>query len=278
MLIPNPATFLFLGLLEILSSSSYLNESDDIIGKNVADDLAVLVYDISSSLKEISMDQNICILIRDLRTFVRDELGVYISDRRLVKASRLLRVSASTHGRSKVDFVDCLLLTHMMWQVPDQRDAVREWLWDHLTPGESDQIIEQSKFLLRGLSSEYLSIVKTTMGDVTGEAGARADAIESINSIQREIADIENLLRSHKDDLQRHTVLIDGLGEHLWIGKDESHAAKQHLLPLAKAATASVNQVLTDTIALKLSLSPELENDLVSLEKQHFIRQNYFFH
>ena len=112
------------GLLEILSARTTLKEPDGSINSDNVGDLDELITDISASLDGISMEQSICVLIRDLRTFAREDLGVYISDRRLVKAARLLRVSAATNGRSRVDFVDCLLLQHMLWEIPEQREAV----------------------------------------------------------------------------------------------------------------------------------------------------------
>jgi MoxR-like ATPase len=53
---------------------------------------------------------DVCVLLRDLRTHMRQELGVEVSDRRLVKAASLLRVCAATNGRTRVDLLDCLLL------------------------------------------------------------------------------------------------------------------------------------------------------------------------
>lgn len=281
------------GLIQLLSQSSDSNIFDDSFINKMASDLEALVTDVTCSLGTITMDESICILIRDLRTFVRDELGVYISDRRLVKgmftrvsvfnctlikrfhrnviliflcpffiASRLLRVCAATHGRSRVDYVDCLLLQHILWQVPEQRLAIREWLLDHINPGES--IVEQSKYLIRGIASEAASLVKNTMGDVTGEFGARENDIESIKSVRSGIKEIEKMLQRHRYDLVRHIQLLERLPEHLWLGLDESHAAKQHLFPLAKSAMEAVNEALIDVTSFEIALSPKIENDLRS--------------
>ncbi|KAL7462749.1 hypothetical protein ACHAXS_003126 [Conticribra weissflogii] len=254
------------GLIRLLSQSSSagnnLNDDDVVTSNTMASDLETLVTDVNCSLGKITMDESICILIRDLRTFVRDELGVYISDRRLVKAARLLRVSAATHGRSRVDYVDCLLLQHILWQVPEQRLAIREWLLDHINPGES--IVEQSKFLFRGIASEAASVVKTTMGDVTGELGARESDIESIGSIRSEIKGIRKMLERQRYDILRHILLLERLPEHLWLGIDEALAAKQHLLPLAKSTADAVTDALVDVTSLDMVLSSQVENDLRS--------------
>ncbi|KAL9188343.1 hypothetical protein ACHAXT_006721 [Thalassiosira profunda] len=250
------------GLVEILSARS--SESDD-TDPNISASLDEVVAEIASVLEDVTMDANICALIRDLRKFLREDLGVYVSDRRLVKAARLLKVSAASHGRTSVDYVDCLLLQHVVWQLPEQRDAIREWLWDHLTPGKSDGVAEQTAFLLQGLASESLELVKKTMGDITGEAGARAIDLKAIESIRKEVEEMEKLLITQFNALERHMKLLHDLPEHLWIGRDDAEAAKQRLEPLVIEASANVRQALTDTISLRLAISSnDIEDELRS--------------
>lgn len=49
-----------------------------------------------------------------------------LSDRRLVKLLKLLRVSAATNERTEVDLSDAMLLQHCLWNHPDNLDKVRE--------------------------------------------------------------------------------------------------------------------------------------------------------
>ena len=248
------------GLMKILSAQSVASELDG-VDPNISNSLDEVVKEISTSLDGVSIGPNICVLIRDLRTFLRDDLGIYVSDRRLVKASRLLKVAAVSEGRTRVDFVDCLLLQHIMWQLPEHRDTIREWLWDNMSPGKD--IVEQTTFVFQGLVSESLALVKKTMGDITGEAGARAADLDAINSIRNELDEIEQLLQQNKIELDRHIALLDI--DHLWISRDEAQAAKQHLLPLAEEVSDAVNQALLDTILLKLALSSDaIDNDIRS--------------
>lgn len=247
------------GLLQILSKTHHTSNAPSI---DIAGELDDVVSGISSSIDSVLMDQRICLLIQKLRTFVRDELGMYVSDRRLVKASRLLRVSAITNGRAKVDLVDCLLLEHIFWQIPEQQVAIREWLLDNLTPG--DDFVEQSKFLLSGLASEALALVKKTSGDVTGKYGARSNDVEAIKSVQREIDQILVLLEEHSREIERHGALVDSLTEHLWISQDSAYSAKQYLSPLAVAAAEQANSIRIEATSLQLSLTDLVENDLRS--------------
>ena len=247
------------GLMQILStqSSTSLPEFDS----SISDKLEEVIVEISDALNSVTIDQGICILLRDMRTFLRDELDIYVSDRRLVKASNLLKVSAASHGRKRVDFIDCLLLQHVIWQYPEQRQKIREWLFDNMTPGTADDLVEQTQFLLRGLGSESFKLVKKTMGDVDGNAGARELDLEAIKSVQNELEVMEKLLQQNSNELERHRKLSDNLQHHLWTSRDEAQSAKQQLLPMADKAIRDVNQALVDTISLKLALSPTTVSD-----------------
>ena len=251
------------GLLKLLSSSQP-NEvelrSDE---RNYSDDLNEIHSTVINSLSSIALDQNIAILIKDIRSFVTDTLGQYVSDRRLVKAARLLRVSAATHGRQQVDLIDVLLLQHILWTYPHQRDALREFIVDHLTP--NDDIVGQSNFLLKGLANEALVMVKKTMGDVTGEAGARDVDVDAIKSIAIEVGEIKRLLDQQGRALERHITLLQNLDTNLlFITPDEAHSVQQHCLPLAVAVSESVAKVCDNAAALTLALSGVIDDDLRS--------------
>ena len=247
------------GLMQILSAQSSTSVPE--FDSSISDKLQEVIVEISNAVNSVTIDQGICILLRDLRTFLRDELDIYVSDRRLVKASNLLKVSAASHGRKRVDFIDCLLLQHVLWQYPEQRQQISEWLFDNMTPGTADDLVEQTHYLLRGLGSESFELVKKTMGDVDGNAGARMLDLEAIWSVQKELEVIETLLQQNSNELERHRKLLDNLQHHLWTSRDDAQAAKQQLLPLADKAIRHVNQALVGIISLKLALSPTTVSD-----------------
>jgi len=56
----------------------------------------------------------------------KEDRREYLSDRRLVKLLKLLRVSAATNQRAEVDLSDAMLLQHCLWNHPDNMDKVRE--------------------------------------------------------------------------------------------------------------------------------------------------------
>jgi MoxR-like ATPase len=119
----------------------------------------------------VVMDRDAAELMRGLQTYLRAELSVQVSDRRLVKASRLLKICAASNGRSKVDPIDFFVLQHCFWNVPEERTPIRDWLWDHLTPGCTS--VEQFRFLLESLRMEIVSVVQKTSGDISGQSKPR---------------------------------------------------------------------------------------------------------
>lgn len=56
----------------------------------------------------------------------KEDRREYLSDRRLVKLLKLLRVSAATNHRTEVDLSDAMLLQHCLWNHPDNMDKVRD--------------------------------------------------------------------------------------------------------------------------------------------------------
>ena len=50
----------------------------------------------------------------------------YVSDRRWKKIAGILRTSAYLNGRDSVDFTDCLLLEHLLWDKDSQITSVRK--------------------------------------------------------------------------------------------------------------------------------------------------------
>ena len=74
---------------------------------------------IKENIKNIEIPDRIKILIEEIRKKLKEEFKENkiedISDRRLVKIVKLLKVSAYTNGRKEVDESDVLLLMHCLW-------------------------------------------------------------------------------------------------------------------------------------------------------------------
>lgn len=217
-----------------------------------------VVESLSIAADSVQMGNDACYLLRDLRTFMRDEMDVDISDRRLVKAARLLKVSAASHGRNRVDPIDCLLLQYVAWRLPEHRSAVRQWLWDNITPGSSasgGSTASQFNLLLSSLCQEALAEVRKTSGDITGAAGARETDVAAIGSLRSEISAIASLLQQQAESLERHIELLRRSMDHLWLDPNEARALQQLLIPKAETAVQQMNRVRFSARSLELALS-----------------------
>lgn len=229
-----------------------------------SDPLDEVIRSLSAAANAVSMEDDACALMRDLRTYMREELDVDISDRRIVKAARLLKVSAAAHGRTRVDPLDCLLLQHVAWRLPEQRSAIKEWLWDHLTPGgvSADEAplsaVAQFRLLLDGIKREALLVVRKTAGDVTGASGARSEDVATISSLRTETSNIAKILQERSSNLARHMELLRRSMDHLWLDPDEARAVQQQLLPIAEAVSTEVSRTLEDACALDAALRDDL--------------------
>ena len=94
--------------------------------------------DIQEGISQITIPDEIMEALFNLRTVCskrfdsRDDIddaetGVpYVSDRRWKKIVGVLRASAYLNGRSEVDFSDCLLLEHMIWDKDAQMNMIKK--------------------------------------------------------------------------------------------------------------------------------------------------------
>ena len=250
------------GLFQLLT----VNPSADIVGMSAKSHDAIdnFSFDeasaaLSGAADTVTIPDHIASLIRNMRTFMNDELDVEVSDRRLVQSARLLRLSAATHGRKYVDPIDCLLLQDIVWRLPEERSIIRQWLWGNLTPGGegSDAEILQYKFLLDGLRASIVESVRATGGDISGNSGARKEDVAAIAALREEVIRISGLIQALWDALARHSNML--VRDHIWLSPDETKAAQQLLQPKARKSMEVIEQVLVNARGLELALSDGLE-------------------
>jgi MoxR-like ATPase len=90
----------------------------------------------STQIDKISVPEEVISLIDYLRISIEDqnkktpETPICVSDRRWKKIIRILRTSAFLNSREKVDLMDCFLISHCIWEKPDQIDIVKEIISD----------------------------------------------------------------------------------------------------------------------------------------------------
>ena len=256
------------GVMELLSMSNPGESSCETNSNGdceipLVDDLDGIIESLSLASDSILMDVDACELMRDMRAFLRENHDIEISDRRLVKAARLLKISAASDGRQKVDTLDFLLLQHCFWNEPSERVAIREWLWDNLTPSDrgTDVTSNQIRFLLDNLRKETLSVLRKTNGCIDDKVGAKPGDIAALNVFREESERIATIASQKLDALARHMELVRTSEDFTWIEPDDASAIQQLLLPRAELLWPQMKKVAEDAKALRMAISPE--NSLV---------------
>jgi hypothetical protein len=188
-----------------------------------------IINSLSVTADNVVMDEEACELMRDMRTFLREKLNVEISDRRLVKTTRLLKIVAASDGRQKVDMIDFLITQHCFWNRPEQRVAIREWLWENLTPLDRD-------------------------GEIDPSQGARAQDIAVIDSLADETRRVIDIIQEQHAQLARHLTLVSS-DDFTWVDRDDVKAMQQLLLPRGDALWPGIQQLYENAYALSLAIS-----------------------
>ena len=76
-------------------------------------------------------------VLASCRAWLRDERGEYVSDRRLRRCSEAIRAAALACGRTEVGAIDLLLAADALWQRPETRAPLVDWLVDHAVPDDA---------------------------------------------------------------------------------------------------------------------------------------------
>ena len=86
----------------------------------------------TKGITKVDVPPEVIDLIHAVRLSIQEEnekMGdnhFYVSDRRWKKIVQVLRTSAYLNGRSKVDLMDCFLISHCIWEKPEDIDIVKQ--------------------------------------------------------------------------------------------------------------------------------------------------------
>lgn len=85
---------------------------------------------VDAAAQQVTVPQTVREAIRGIwaahKEAFKEDRRESLSDRRLVKLLKLLRVSAATNHRTEVDLSDAMLLQHCLWNQPDNMEKVRD--------------------------------------------------------------------------------------------------------------------------------------------------------
>ena len=209
----------------------------------------------ATAVTTVTIPDDVKQLIEDLLLFL-DESGIYVSDRRLVKAAAMLRVAALTSGRSAVSKFDCLLLQHVFWKNPEEAERIQEWFVDYLRePGAE---VDQVQFLLGG----FCKRMWRTAAEHDFSSSASADdpqiAEQRQATIEKwQIGDLLPLKRILVGKLLSwEKELVDDkaiLSSHIWQTTEDMARLTQRLRPNLESRQAEVRTVLQEVRKLRVS-------------------------
>jgi MoxR-like ATPase len=83
------------------------------------------IEELRKSAKSIPVDPDVEVIITELRKVLQIQ-EIEISDRRWKKVIQVLKVAACSSGCSAVDRTAVLLLQHMLWNLPEERETIRK--------------------------------------------------------------------------------------------------------------------------------------------------------
>ncbi|KAL3920267.1 MAG: hypothetical protein SGILL_003347 [Bacillariaceae sp.] len=217
-----------------------------------------IVQSLSYAAENVKMDDDACEIMRDMRVFLREKLGIEISDRRLVKTARLLKICAASDGRKKVDTIDFLITQHCFWNEPEQRVAIREWLWDNLTPLEREggTSLGQMRLLLNTLRQEIVGVLRKTNGQIDDSQGAQSQIISIMDGLREETDSILAIIQEQHALLARHLELVRS-DDFTWVDPDDVKAMQQLLLPKGELLWPEILSLHEDARALSLAISKD---------------------
>jgi len=210
----------------------------------------------------VSFPERLLELVAGLRAHLRDESEppVLLSDRRLAKAVRLLRVAVHAVGGREVSELDLLLLQHMFWdREPEQATAVRGWLFEQFVGSESDDCIPQVRFVLNGVRQRLRRSKRPE---------AVAAAAGDLQSLREPLEDRLRVRLARQAELSALLLEPEAVGalparsnlRSFWLEASDLKEARERLLPQIQKGVAEAEGVLLEVLELLSALTqPETE-------------------
>ena len=92
------------------------------------------IYELRESAKNLHVDPDVELIILELRKNLQLQ-EIDISDRRWKKVIQVLKVAACSSGCMAVDRTMALLLQHMLWNLPEERENLRKVVFELVVSG-----------------------------------------------------------------------------------------------------------------------------------------------
>ncbi|AAM03707.1 MoxR-related protein [Methanosarcina acetivorans C2A] len=95
------------------------------------------IKEIQKKAKDMRVDPEVRATIRGLRRELKNS-NIFVSDRRWKKIINVLRVASAINGHESVNRMTVVLLQHMLWDLPEQKETIRKLILDRVVSGGTD--------------------------------------------------------------------------------------------------------------------------------------------
>ncbi|KAL6772366.1 hypothetical protein ACKKBG_A29945 [Auxenochlorella protothecoides x Auxenochlorella symbiontica] len=199
----------------------------------------------STAYSAVEVPDSVIDLLTTTRDYLQDkcEPPIYVSDRRFMKAIKMLQVAAHVDGRSAVHEYDCLLLEFVLGSRPDDSQKVRAFVLETIA---SDPGLQQLELVFLGLFGRACRAL---------EGGNEQDVAEA----QQEASQLVELL-----DLRQGSVglTLDGgfadLGATIWQSEGSVREAVQVLTPPMTENRKKAEDLLREALLLQTALQRQV--------------------
>ena len=124
-------------------------------------------------------------LLAEARAMLQQQSGlgmeaVYVSDRRMLRAVKMLQTAAFCAGRTEVSLLDCHLLEHVLWSRPDACGPLREWLVSRIARNTRVQL--EAQRLDEDVDGAFRELCRLSLGEPASEEAVLQARLASAGS------------------------------------------------------------------------------------------------
>ncbi|WP_176722183.1 AAA family ATPase [Methanosarcina sp. A14] len=111
------------------------------------------IYELRARAKDMPVDPDVEVIITELRKSLQLQ-EIEISDRRWKKVIQVLKVAACSSGCPTVDRTMVLLLQHMLWNLPEERETIRKTVFEFAISGgiSTEKLCQEAEDLQAAVS------------------------------------------------------------------------------------------------------------------------------
>jgi MoxR-like ATPase len=111
------------------------------------------IYRLREHAKDLPVDPDVEVIIIELRKNLQLQ-EIEISDRRWKKVIQVLKVAAYSSGCKTVDRTMALLLQHMLWNLPEEKETIRKTVFELVVSGglSTEKLLQEAEDLQTAIS------------------------------------------------------------------------------------------------------------------------------